>query len=141
MTGSFLDLILQDTKTVESRFHRQRRDPLFTVDAGDLIVFRQSGKPATHVARVQKVHYIDLATTCIDEVRNRWQRSIGATDDEFWASRRDARWVSLFEISPAWHLPKPVELHKRDRRAWVRYESPTAAGDVDPQLFGQEAFA
>jgi hypothetical protein len=139
MTGSFLDLIVQGSKTVESRFHRQRRDPLFSVNDGDLIVFRQSGRPAAHAAWVREAHFIDLAKTCIDEVRSRWQRPIGAADDEFWAARRDARWVSLFEISPAWCLPEPVELRKRDRRAWVRYQTP--ATDRDAQLLGLESFA
>ena len=92
MTGPFLDLIIAGRKTVESRFHRQRRTPLFTAKPGDVVVFRQSGRPASVAAILGDTYYLDMAESGIDQIRATWAQRIGCDDDDFWAARVDARW-------------------------------------------------
>lgn len=120
MTGPFLDLIVAGCKTVESRFHRQRRTPLFTAKPGDVVVFRQSGRPANVAAILGNVHYLDVAESGVDQIRATWASRIGCDDDEFWSSRTEARWVSLLELDSVFSIP-PQALHKHDRSAWVTY--------------------
>jgi hypothetical protein len=123
MTGPFLDMIIAGRKTVESRFHRQRRTPLFTAKPGDVVVFRQSGRPASVAAILGDTYYLDIAESGIDQIRATWAPRIGCDDDDFWAARADARWVSLLLLDSVFSIP-PQPLHKRDRQAWVSYPCP-----------------
>lgn len=120
MTGPYLDRIVDGSKTVESRFHRIRNAPLDTVSSGDLVAFKRSGHPVSHIAGVRDANFIDMTATPLESVRYDWQERIGDTTDEFWRARANARWASLIEID--WiRLVSPIELLKRDRRGWVTY--------------------
>ena len=121
MTGPYLDMILSGIKTVESRFHRTRQAPLFSVSAGDVLAFKRSGGAVEAVARVDSADYLDLEKIPIADVRTRWQERLGALDDDFWAERAVARWVSLFELVDVRRVA-PLRLTKRDRRPWVVYD-------------------
>ncbi len=123
MTGPFLDMIVTGRKTVESRFHRQRRTPLFTAKPGDVVIFRQSARPASVAAILGDTYYLDIAESGIDQIRATWAPRIGCDDDDFWAARADARWVSLLLLDSVFSIP-PQPLHKRDRQAWVSYPCP-----------------
>jgi len=123
MTGPYLELIRTGTKTVESRFHRQRRSPLFTAESGDVVVFRQSGKPADVAAVLDAAVYLDLCEHDIGTVRSTWAGRIGCDDDDFWRARADARWASLLTLGALVSFA-PVTLHKRDRQGWVTYATP-----------------
>lgn len=120
MTGSFLDLIMTGEKTVESRFHRQRRAPLFIARPGDVVVFRQSGRPVNVAAMLGDVCYLNMTEVSVDQVRADWASRIGCDDDDFWMTRADARWVSLLTLDLVFFI-SPQRLLKRDRRAWVSY--------------------
>ena len=120
MTGPYLELVLSGDKTIESRFHRVRQAPLFTAAAGDIVVFKQSGGPVSALAVLSAVQFLDVEQTPLGEIRRRFQCDLAATSDEFWAARTRARWVSLLTLSSVRELA-PLRLHKRDRRAWVRY--------------------
>jgi len=129
MTGPFLNMILTGLKTVESRFHRQRRAPLHVAEPGHVIVFRQSGKPATAAAVIGDAVYLDLHQVPIRSVRERWAHRIGCDDDEFWADRADCRWASLLSLDAVYALPAQP-LTKQDRRAWVHYPGIEFDADV-----------
>jgi hypothetical protein len=120
MTGPFLNLIISGIKTVESRFHRQRRAPLHVAKPGHVIVFRQSGRPASVAAVVSDAIYLDLEQVPIRQVRERWAAAIACDDDEFWVQRADCRWASLLSLDGVCQLPAQP-LTKRDRHAWVYY--------------------
>jgi hypothetical protein len=120
MTGPFLNLIVAGRKTVESRFHRQRRTPLFSAKPGDVVIFRQSGRPASVAAVLGDTYYLEIAEFGIDQIRATWAPRIGCDDDDFWAARSDARWVSLLLLDSVFSIP-PQPLYKRDRQAWVSY--------------------
>lgn len=120
MTGPYLRHIEQGCKTVESRFHRVRAAPLNAVAAGDVVVFRQSGRPAELAALVTVPHYISLAEVSLEALRAAWAEALCADDDVFWRERAQSRWVTLLELAPPFSI-EPQVLAKRDRRAWVTY--------------------
>jgi hypothetical protein len=121
MTGPFLDMIIDGEKLIESRFHRVRQAPLFAIGEGDLIAFKQSGGPVKAVARVTTAWFEDLTFTSIAAVRDKWAQGLGATNQEFWAARQSARWVTMMRLSDVRKI-EAIRVQKRDRRAWVRYD-------------------
>lgn len=122
MTGSFLKQIIAGVKIIESRFHRVRQAPLYVAAPGDVIAFKQAGGPVRATAVITNATFVDLQRTPLDVVRARYQEPIAATDDEFWASRINARWVSLLSLSEVREV-QPIAITKRDRRGWVRYSN------------------
>ena len=120
MSGPFLDLVVAGAKVVESRFHRVRQAPLFSAASGDLIAFKQASGPVRAIALVSDVEFVDLRRIPIQRVRDQFQKDLAATDDDFWSSRADAKWVSLLSLDHVREI-SPVLLSKRDRRGWIRY--------------------
>jgi len=54
-----IEKILSGEKTIESRWLKNRSAPWLKVFAGDMIYFKDSGRPVRAVAEVEKVEYID----------------------------------------------------------------------------------
>lgn len=75
--------------------------------------------PWRRVAR--QTWFYGLVTEPIERIRNRFGPGICA-DDEFWASRADALYVTLIELDAAISIA-PVSCNKRDRRGWVSLRS------------------
>ena len=50
-----LEKILSGEKTIESRWYMQKSEPWESIDAGDIIYFKNSGAPVTLSASVDKV--------------------------------------------------------------------------------------
>lgn len=121
MTGPYLARILTGEKPVESRFHRVRQAPLYTVHRDDVVVFKQAGMPVTAAAVVTDATFLEVkASSDLHRIRNAWASQIGAEDDDFWAARALARWVSLLRLRHPVSVA-PLRLSKRDRRGWVSY--------------------
>lgn len=120
MTGRFLQMVIDGTKTVESRFYQQRRTPYCIAQPRDVVVFRQSGQQVHVAAILGETTYLSIPETSLDSIRKTWASRIGCNTDEFWSSKEKARWVSLLSLDFVFLIP-PQKLLKRDRQAWVTY--------------------
>ena len=113
----YLTRLLDGTKTVESRFSRQRRPPFGIVEAGDTLILKRSSGSVLGLCTVAQVYYFDLARINLQTIQKRFGRAISA-DEKFWRDQRQARFVSLFRVEHVVRLSE-ITCHKRDRRAWV----------------------
>ena len=53
--GKFLNKILSGEKLIESRWYKFKRPPFGLISKGDIIYFKDSGKPVSAKAEVEKV--------------------------------------------------------------------------------------
>lgn len=113
----FLSLVLAGTKTVESRFSRNRCAPYGEVGDGDIILIKEVAGPICGVALAKRTWCYDLVTEPIERIKDRFGAGIWA-DDEFWSSRADALYATLIELEATASI-SPVYCDKRDRRGWV----------------------
>lgn len=121
MTGPFLGLILSGDKSIESRFHRVRQAPLFAAAPGDVVAFKQSGGPVSAIGVIADASFVNTAEVPLERLREEVQHELAATEDDFWAARAQARWVSLLALTRIREIP-PIAISKRDRRGWIRYQ-------------------
>lgn len=118
----FLEAIFDGRKTVESRFGVRRYPPFDRVQAGDVILLKQSGGPVVGIAIAGEAHYYELDAAKLEDIRERYASSICAEDDEFWEARAEKRFATLINIDDVIKIDT-IEIDKRDRRGWVTYTS------------------
>jgi hypothetical protein len=114
----YLDLILAGTKTIESRFGRQRCAPHGQVSSGDLLLLKAAAGPIRGMCRVAETWFFDLSVTSIGEIRERFGTGICPVDDTFWETRASATLATLMRVEHPIPLPA-YSISKRDRRGWV----------------------
>lgn len=119
----YLQFILEGSKTVESRFSRNRIAPYQAVQPGDVVLLkRAASKGVTGICVVRAVWFYQLDPESWDHIRKAFTSTLRADDPSFWADRRRARFATLMRIGEVHPLPY-VKLLKRDRRGWVVLQS------------------
>ena len=114
----YLEAILAGRKTVESRFYRMRRSPVGEVQAGDILLLKESSGPVCAAAEVREVEsFANLTEKQILEIKRRYNGQI-CGDDEYWRSKADCAHGFLAWIGDVRQVP-PVRISKKDWRAWV----------------------
>ena len=128
----YLGFILDGSKTVESRFSKNRIAPFKSVEQGDVVLLKKSSERAiSGVCLVHRVWFYQLDPDTWGEIRDVFTSALRAEDPSFWEQRKAAQFATLMRISEVKALP-PIEVPKRDRRGWVvlRSRQPTT-----PNLF------
>lgn len=131
MTGPYLDRLLDGTKTIESRFTRNRVAPFEKVARGDVIFFKRAAGPITAAGQAGVVHHLNLAVVTLQRVADQYGAAIAPADASFWADRAAARYATLVTVREVVRT-EPIPVQKRDRRGWVVLNQGFA---VDQRLF------
>lgn len=114
----YLDWILEGSKTAESRFMKRRVVPYQSVNAGDLLILKDSSGPIRGLALVSEArHYGPLNRTDVVSLFLKYGREL-RVNDQFRKSKEAARFASLLLLAYARTIP-PIQLRKSDRRGWV----------------------
>ena len=115
----YLKFILEGTKTVESRFSKNRIAPYGVVESGDVVLLKRSGaKSVSGLCIVRRVWFYQLDNENLQVIKNDFSAGLRADGSAFWEQRQSARFATLMRISEVYRLP-PIEIQKRDRRGWV----------------------
>jgi hypothetical protein len=121
----FLSLLLDGTKTIESRFSRVRCAPYGCLAEGDVIAVKKTGGPVHGAFIAGPVTSHQLTPTRITDLRGRFATQICATDDTFWDQRADCAYATLVHVEHVRTLPN-LAFPKKDRRGWVQLTRPSA---------------
>ncbi len=115
----YIDMILDGTKTIESRLLRTRSAPFGRVEPGQRIFFKQSGGAYRAMASVERVEqHESLTPTAIDRLRKAHNNRICAPN-EFWQSRIEARYAVLISIEEVVEIDRGPRIPPLYGRAWV----------------------
>jgi hypothetical protein len=119
MVEPYLRLLLEGRKTIESRFSRNRINPFEAISTGDVVVLKRQSGPLVGLAEIAHVGFYELDPPTWRDLRQRFERPLCATDDEFWDVRAEARYATLLSVRRIAPI-EPVLVAKSDRRGWVR---------------------
>jgi hypothetical protein len=114
----FLTLLLEGTKTVESRFSVNRVAPFGAVARDDLIMLKRNAGPVVGIALAGDPGFYELDAVAWRTIRSRFAAAICAPDGRFWEQRARARYGTLIPVV-AIAAVTPFTVAKRDRRGWV----------------------
>lgn len=112
--------LLSGTKTIESRFSRDRRPPFGRVARGAEIYFRIAGGGYAVRASVKRVQCLDdLTPHRVSEIEAAHRDQIGG-DDAYWDAARHARCATLVHLGRCQAVSDGPTLDRQrgDRRAW-----------------------
>jgi len=113
----YLSFILDGQKTVESRFSIRAMPPYRRVEAGDVVLLKESGGPIVGAFTAAAVWFYELDPSSWRELRRDFTDALCAQAG-FWEQRAGAGFATLIRVLDPKRLP-PVAVPKRDRRAWV----------------------
>ena len=115
----YLQYILEGTKTVESRFSKNRIAPYNMVEPGDVVLLKKvAAKSISGVCVVRRVWFYQLNPETWSQIRDGFSKALRADDPSFWNRRETAQFATLMRIAEVHPLPS-IEVPKRDRRGWV----------------------
>lgn len=115
----YLQYILEGTKTVESRFSKNRIAPYNMVEPGDVVLLKKvAATSISGVCVIRRVWFYQLNLETWSQIRDGFSKALHADDPSFWHRRETAQFATLMRIAEVHPLP-PIEVHKRDRRGWV----------------------
>ena len=119
MLEPYLQYILDGTKTVESRFSKNRIAPFNMVEPGDVVLLKKvASRSISGVCVVRKVWFYRLNPDTWSQIRDEFSKALRADDPSFWEQREAAQFATLMRIAEIHPLPS-IEVPKRDRRGWV----------------------
>jgi hypothetical protein len=123
MHEPYLSLLLEGSKTIESRFSIKRIRPFERVAPGDILALKRQSGPVVGLALVAEARFYELDPAVIDAIRSKYAVQIAATDDDFWRQREHAAYASLIAVTDP-HRLGDVPVQKRDRRGWATLVAP-----------------
>ena len=125
LTGPFLDLLLDGSKTVESRFSRVRCAPYGVLRPGHVVAVKRPGGPVVGAFEAGHVRSYQLTPRKVSEIREEFSKRICASEDAFWDQRTDCAYATLVNVIRPRTLPG-MSFPKRDRRGWAVLTSASA---------------
>lgn len=76
MRQPFLDLVVSNKKTIESRWSNKKVAPYNKVQVGDTIFFKEVGKMVTSSATVKKVQFFELNSDVVNDIVQKYGKKI-----------------------------------------------------------------
>ena len=110
--------ILVGTKTIESRWYVNKVAPWGKIQAGDVVYFKESGRPVTAKAKVEKVlQFENLSESVVQEIIDKYGTKIapGTSREEFlaWATeQKNKRYCILIFLKNVTKV-EPFEINKK----------------------------
>jgi len=114
----FLTYVFEGRKRVESRFSQNQVAPFGEVHTGDVIALKRAGGPIVGVCLVNATWSYRLDPKTWSHIRERFAPLLCANNEEFWTSRKEARFATLIAIDRVQAVSQ-IEYPKSDRRGWV----------------------
>ena len=139
LTPGWIDLILDGSKTIESRFTKVRCAPFRKVHEGDVVYLKESGglvKGMFHVAKVET--FENLTASQRHDIFDKYcfkifagAQWISTVPEHWWKSKH----ASLIHVSDPIAFDDPFPFPKRDPRAWVVLDTPLHVCEIckDPR--------
>lgn len=114
----YLGFIANGSKTIETRFSKNRIAPFQSIEKGDIVLLKRVGGGLAGVCLVEKVWFYNLEPGSLSEIKKRFGKGICPADSAFWDERRDAAYCSLIWVT-AYKPLNDLPFQKSDRRGWV----------------------
>ena len=123
----FLEKIVSEDKTIESRWYSTRRTPWNKINSGEIVFFQNSSSPVTIKTQVSKVlQFENLTPEKIKEILTKYGEQIDIEDTEqFFQTVKDKKYcilIFLEDVQPV----KPFFINKKGfgmMSAWISVEN------------------
>lgn len=121
----WLEKIISGEKTIESRWYKQKRTPYQKIAKGDMLYFKETGKPVTAKATAQEVLFFDMLTE--EKIRNileNYGKEINITVDAV-SRLLDKKYCTLVVLENVQKI-QPFQINKKGygiQAAWITVDN------------------
>lgn len=126
-----LPKILSGEKKIESRWYKFKRSPWGKVEVGDMIYFKDSGKPVSLRAEAEKVLYFsNLIPKRIRQILDEYGKDDGIDEDkisEFSELFKDKKYCFLIFLKN----PEKIEPFKINKKGFGMMSAWMVVGDIN----------
>lgn len=114
----YLQLIIDEKKTIESRFSVNKCPPFGRVSKGDILLLKRSSGPIVAICQINHVWSYHLDKSLWDEIKGVHAKALCIDDPEFWKQKINSNYATLMRIKNVYQF-NPINFDKSDRRGWV----------------------
>lgn len=115
----YLSLVLDEKKTIESRFSRDRRAPYNRVTPGDIIILKESSGYVQGMCKVVDARFYELSPGIIEEIKRKHREQLCIADEAYWKENIEPKkFGSLLWVSNVVHVD-PFKFKQRGQQAWI----------------------
>lgn len=114
----YLQLIIDEKKTIESRFSVNQCPPFGRVAKGDVLLLKRSGGPIVAICQINDVWSYHLDKALWNEIKDVHAKALCIEDPEFWKQKINSNYATLMRVKNVYSL-NPICFEKSDRRGWV----------------------
>ncbi len=114
----FFNMILDGSKTIESRFSFNKVVPYKKVKIGDEILLKETGKSVTAKAVVKNVKFFELTPALVEDIRINYGKAIGTDKFADWEITKTKRYCTLIWLDKVQKIP-PMQVQKSNGAGWI----------------------
>lgn len=122
LSRNYLELILSEDKTIESRLSVNRRMPYERIERGDILLLKETGGPIRGISYVTDVEFVEIANDItLDEIKEKYSEGLQIQDESYWQRYSESCYGTFIFLSHVRRV-SPMKFSKKDRNAWVIFE-------------------
>ncbi|MGD9901635.1 MAG: ASCH domain-containing protein [Spirochaetales bacterium] len=114
----FFNMILDGSKTIESRFSMNKIAPYNKVNIGDEILLKETGKDVTASAIVKMVKYYELTPEIVEDIRIEYGKEIGIDKFEDWQTTLTKKYCTLIWLKDVKRI-EPIKVPRSNGAGWL----------------------
>ena len=114
----YLPYILNGTKTIESRFSKNKILPYNNITKDDIVIIKEAGKSIVGYFTIKNVLFFDLKKTKISDIKKEYNQYL-CVDDTFWHEKDNSNYATLIFIDKIFKV-KPFNIKKKGMQTWLK---------------------
>lgn len=114
----FFSMLLNGTKTIESRFSFNRVVPYQKVKIGDEIFLKETGKDITAKTIAKDVKYFELTPDLVEDIRIKYGKAIGTDKFADWETTKTKRYCTLIWLGKVQKI-NPIKVPRSNGAGWI----------------------
>lgn len=114
----YLTYMLEDKKTIESRFSKNKMMPYNQIAKDDIVIVKKSSRDVLNYFTIKDVLFFDLNTTSIEGIKSKYNKQL-CVDETFWINKKNSNYATLIIIDKLFNL-KPFHVNKKGMQTWIK---------------------
>lgn len=117
-TEPYLTYMLDEKKTIESRFSKNKIMPYNKISKDDIVIAKKSGGNIVAFFTIKDILFYDLNEVSIDKIKNKYNKYLCVGED-FWSSKKNSNYATLIFIDKIVKL-NPFHIDKKRMQTWIK---------------------
>lgn len=111
-------MVINGTKTIESRWSNKKIAPFNKVKVGDTILIKRTSCLVTATAQVKYVKFYNLTPQLAEEIKIKYGKKIGTDYFDDWEGYKNKKYCTLIWLENVTNIP-PFKVENSHGAGWI----------------------